>query len=90
MSEMQNNVDYMQSLETLGLMEGRPGAQQLNPNVTEVVNALHHVLAGGEAKVTIAKEGNPDIVEELGDKQREAVKKKNFIQQLTLTLNNPA
>ena len=79
MSEMQNNIDYMQRLETLGLMEGRPGAQQLNPQVTEVVNALHHVLAGGEAKVTIAKEGNPGIVEELGSKRSEAIKERNFL-----------
>ncbi len=79
MPAVQNSTDYMQDLDALGLMEGRPGAQQLNPNVSEVINALHHVLAGGEAKVTIAKEGNPAIVEELGNKRSEAIRVHNYL-----------
>lgn len=78
MNTTQNNVDYMQRLEALGLMEGIPGDQKINANVTVLFNALHHVLAGGEVKVTIEKEGNPAIVAELENKQRESLKKKNF------------
>lgn len=78
MNTTQNNVDYMQRLEALGLMEGIPGDQKINANVTVLFNALHHVLAGGEVKVTIEKEGNPAIVAELENKQTESLKKKNF------------
>ena len=78
MNTTQNNVDYMQRLVALGLMEGIPGDQKINANVTELFNALHHVLAGGEVKVTIEKEGNPAIVAELENKQTESLKKKNF------------
>ena len=78
MNTTQNNVDYMQRLEALGLMEGIPGDQKINANVTSLFNALHHVLAGGEVKVTIEKEGNPAIVAELENKQTESLKKKNF------------
>lgn len=78
MNTTQNNVDYMQRLEALGLMEGIPGDQKINANVTVLFNALHHVLAGGEVKVTIEKEGNPAIVAELENKQNETLKKKNI------------
>ena len=82
MSEMQNNIDYVQNLEALGFMEGRPGAQEMNANVAELVHALHHVLAGGVVKVNIEKAGNAGIVEELGNKQKKAVKERNFFQKL--------
>ena len=32
MNTTQNNVDYMQRLEALGLMEGIPGDQKINAN----------------------------------------------------------
>lgn len=76
---MQNKTDYMQHLESLGLMEGRPGAQQMNSNVAEVFNALHHVMAGGEARITIEQAGNSAIVEELETKQKEAMKRWGFL-----------
>ncbi|WP_426756248.1 hypothetical protein [Myxococcus sp. Y35] len=46
-------------------MEGPLGARVLNPALQPVLEALHHVLAGGEVAVHVLRRGNADIVHEL-------------------------
>ncbi|MFP2960226.1 hypothetical protein ACLEPN_20970 [Myxococcus sp. 1LA] len=45
--------------------KGRWVARALNPALRPVLEALHHVLAGGEVSVHILQRGNADIVNEL-------------------------
>ncbi len=42
---------YLEALESYGLLEGVQGQQRLPDSVREVLNGLHHVLAGGTVSV---------------------------------------
>lgn len=57
--------DYLARCNELGAMEGPLGARALNPALRPVLEALHHVLAGGEVSVQLLQRGNADIVNEL-------------------------
>jgi hypothetical protein len=58
---------YLEALESYGLLEGEQGGQQRLPDsVREVLNGLHHVLAGGTVSVEIQSDGTSSIVDELG------------------------
>ncbi|NVJ04432.1 hypothetical protein HUW63_04135 [Myxococcus sp. AM001] len=46
-------------------MEGPLGARALNPALRPILEALHHVLAGGEVAVQLLQRGNADLVNEL-------------------------
>ncbi|WIG94241.1 hypothetical protein [Myxococcus sp. SDU36] len=46
-------------------MEGPLGARALNPALRPILEALHHVLAGGEVSVQLLQRGNADLVNEL-------------------------
>lgn len=56
---------YLLRAQELGVVEGTERALVLNPAIQPVLEALHHVLAGGEVAVRIVRGGNPDLVEEL-------------------------
>ncbi|WNZ62437.1 hypothetical protein QEG98_00860 [Myxococcus sp. MxC21-1] len=56
---------YLARCNELGAVEGPLGARTLNPALRPVVEALHHVLAGGEVSVQLLQRGNADIVNEL-------------------------
>ncbi|MBZ4417468.1 hypothetical protein K8638_13295 [Myxococcus sp. RHST-1-4] len=62
-------------------MEGTVGALVLNPAIQPVLEALHHVLAGGEVEVRVVRAGNPDIVEELGRRAAQATQEANALNQ---------
>jgi hypothetical protein len=57
---------YLEALESYGLLEGEQGQQQLPDSVREVLNGLHHVLAGGTVSVEIQSDGTSSVVDELG------------------------
>ncbi|AEI63503.1 hypothetical protein [Corallococcus macrosporus] len=58
-------ADYLARGRELGAVEGPLGARVLNPALRPVLEALHHVLAGGEVSVHILQRGNADLVDEL-------------------------
>jgi hypothetical protein len=60
--------DYLYRTIDLGIMEGRLGEMEFTSEVIPLIEALHHVLAGGAAKVEIAQPGEASLVAELNEK----------------------
>ncbi|SEU22013.1 hypothetical protein [Stigmatella erecta] len=56
---------YLQRVRALGAIEGSGETLAFSPHVQPVLEALHHVLAGGEVEVRILSAGQAGIVEEL-------------------------
>lgn len=56
---------YLARCNELGAVEGPLGARTLNPALRPVLEALHHLLAGGEVSVQLLQRGNADLVNEL-------------------------
>ncbi len=56
---------YLARCHELGAVEGPLGARALNPALRPILEALHHVLAGGEVAVQLLQRGNADLVNEL-------------------------
>ncbi|WP_225413178.1 hypothetical protein [Stigmatella hybrida] len=56
---------YLQRVQALGAIEGSGDTLAFSPHVQPVLEALHHVLAGGEVEVRILSAGQAGIVEEL-------------------------
>lgn len=71
--------EYLERIRDLGAMEGHPGAVELNPTLRPVVEALHHVLAGGEVEVRVVRAGQPDIVRELEQRATRATEETNAL-----------
>ncbi|WP_343073320.1 hypothetical protein [Pyxidicoccus fallax] len=71
--------DYILRTQELGAVEGARGALEINPALRPVLEALHHVLAGGEVEVRITRAGNPDLVEELGRRAARAIQEANLL-----------
>jgi len=61
-----NAMDYLKRLQELGAVEGVPGQAAVSAEVRPIIEALHHVLAGGKVTVTIQQEGTPVLVNGLG------------------------
>ena len=55
-------VDYYLMMLENGLLEGDPGKQKAPKEILVLIDAIHQVLAGGEAKVEIQTPGDPEIV----------------------------
>ena len=70
---------YLMRLQELGAVEGPHGAQQLSPEMMPIVQALHHVLAGGSVEVRVAEQGNPDIFNELNRRVEQVVRESNAL-----------
>jgi hypothetical protein len=70
---------YLARAQELGAVEGTGGALALNPDLMPVLQALHHVLAGGEVEVRIIREGNLDIVNELNLRAEDATEEANTL-----------
>ncbi|QSQ28456.1 hypothetical protein JY651_39815 [Pyxidicoccus parkwayensis] len=64
-------------------MEGPEGSLALNPALQPVLEALHHVLAGGEVDVQVLRSGNPDIVAELNRRATRATRESNILNKLS-------
>ncbi|AKQ69937.1 hypothetical protein A176_006849 [Myxococcus hansupus] len=65
-------MDYLARSHALGATEGPVGARALNPALRPLMEALHHVLAGGEVAVHIVRPGNADLVDELNHRAERA------------------
>ena len=64
--------EYLERIRDLGAMEGHSGSVELNPTLRPVMEALHHVLAGGEVEVRVVLEGQADLVRELAQRAARA------------------
>lgn len=73
--------EYLQRVQDLGAMEGQHGAVELNPTLQPVLEALHHVLSGGEVEVRVVRGGQPDIFQELQERAAKATEETNAIYQ---------
>lgn len=63
----------------LGALEGKLGEMDVAPDLVPLIDAVHHVLAGGAVNVEIVRKGNPDIVKELAKMREEGVANSNII-----------
>jgi hypothetical protein len=73
--------EYLRRVQMLGAVEGLGGALELNPTLAPVVQALHHVLAGGEVEVRILREGQPSLVKELEERAVRCFEETNALNQ---------
>jgi len=71
--------EMMYRLNELGLSFDGAGTATINPELGPVVDALFHVLAGGEVEVTVKHRGNPDIVRELEQRLADGLAEANEI-----------
>ena len=74
-----STYDYMMRLVSLGVVEGELGSQTVPHDIRKTMEALHHVLAGGEVKIELVRRGNPDIVNELNERFDSGLKEANEI-----------
>jgi hypothetical protein len=56
---------YLEALEGNGVLQGEPGEQSPPNDVSEIVHALHVVLAGGSVNVQIVSQGAASVVADL-------------------------
>jgi len=59
---------------------------EINPTLQPVVEALHHVLAGGEVEVRVVRDGQPDIFRELQSRAALATSETNALHSLSATI----
>jgi hypothetical protein len=71
--------EYILRVQELGVVEGTSGAAELHPSLKPVMEALHHVLAGGEVELKVVHRGNPDIVTELNRRVEQSIQEANAI-----------
>jgi hypothetical protein len=70
---------YMIRLLQLGAMEGTLGDLDLNPSLKKLIEAIHQVVAGGEAEVKLVEAGESQVVQELNSRLEQAIKDGNSI-----------
>ena len=73
--------EYLKRVQDLGAVEGQHGAVELNPTLQPVLEALHHVLSGGEVEVRVVREGLSDIFLELQQRAAKATEETNALNQ---------
>ncbi len=73
--------EYLKRVQDLGAVEGQHGAVELNPTLQPVLEALHHVLSGGEVEVRVVRGGQPDIFLELQQRAAKATEETNALNQ---------
>ncbi|HCF57544.1 MAG TPA: hypothetical protein DFS52_06070 [Myxococcales bacterium] len=66
-------------LMELGVFEGVPKAMALSTECRPLIEALHHVLAGGKVSVTVESEGAVSVFEDLQDKLAKSVEEANSL-----------
>ncbi|MBI3799819.1 MAG: hypothetical protein HY268_22955 [Deltaproteobacteria bacterium] len=76
-----NAYMYLRRAFELGALEGPSiGQMKLHPAVQQLMQAIHHVLAGGELEDRLLKnEGDPAIVEELERRMKQVIEETNLI-----------
>jgi hypothetical protein len=73
--------EYLERVSELGAMEGPAGAVEISPTLRPVLEAMHHVLAGGEVEVRIVRGGQQDIFQELQKRAEQATMETNALNQ---------
>jgi len=76
-------AEYLQRMQMLGAVQGTAGTLELNPTILPVLNALHHVLAGGAVEVHITRGGQPALVQQLQEHAERTLEETNVLSQLT-------
>jgi hypothetical protein len=71
--------EYLERVRDLGAVEGQSGSVEINPTLQPVVEAMHHVLAGGEVEVRVVRDGHPDIFRELQQRAALATSETNAL-----------
>ncbi|HEX8698568.1 MAG TPA: hypothetical protein VF815_07015 [Myxococcaceae bacterium] len=74
-------AEYLQRMQELGAVQGTAGALELNPTLAPVLNALHHVLAGGAVEVRITRGGQSSLVKELQEHAERTLTETNELSQ---------
>jgi hypothetical protein len=72
---------YLAELNALGLLQGQAGNKALRGQLEPVMNALHHVLAGGRVQVEVVEAGSASTVEDLDRLLQESVRETNDLEQ---------
>ncbi len=72
-------LQYMYRTQELGAFEGALGEQAPSPEVLELFNAFHAVLAGGKVNVEIVDEGSKEIASELNGDLLNAIQAANKV-----------
>ena len=70
---------YLLRTLELGVLEGALGKMNINPSLRPVIEALHHVLAGGKVELHVTQPGNPDIRKELQNHFKQGIQEANAI-----------
>jgi hypothetical protein len=74
-----SGLDYLRSLHELGAFEGRLGNQSLSAELVPLLEAIHHVLAGGSVEVKVTRAGNSKVLAELDDKAGRVLRETNEV-----------
>jgi hypothetical protein len=72
---------YMIRLLQLGAIEGALGEMDINPLLKPVIEAMHHVLTGGEVEIKVLTPGNALMVQELNHRLEQTTHDLNLINQ---------
>ena len=72
---------YMIRLLQLGVMEGALGEMEISPILKPLLEAMHHLLAGGEVEIKLRATGNVLLVQELERRLEEVVHDFNIVNQ---------
>jgi hypothetical protein len=72
-------LDYLRRLNELGALEGALGNQGVSQELVPVVEALHHLLAGGLVELRIQSPGNAKVLAELEELFRRALQEANAV-----------
>lgn len=70
---------YVMRMVDLGAIDGALGNMKPNPGLKPVIEALHHVLAGGTVEMKIVEPGSPDLVRDLTNRLEGAIEESNTI-----------
>jgi hypothetical protein len=72
---------YMVRLLQLGAMEGALGEMDINPLLKPMIEAMHHVLAGGRVEIKLLEAGEPQVVRELNRRLEQVTEETNTMNQ---------
>jgi len=57
--------EYMYRLVELGVVVGPVGAMEVPPDLQRILDAVHHVIAGGKTEIVVREPGDPTVLDEL-------------------------
>jgi hypothetical protein len=70
---------YKIRLLQLGAMEGAFAEMDINPLLRPLIEAIHHVLAGGEVEIKLVAPGEPQVVQELNGRLEQMINETNAV-----------